>query len=167
VPAFLHGDKISDDLFDQVWYGVVIRGDKNRIIIGPKSNIQDRSVLYCSEKLSTGFPSIIDIGSYVTVGHGVILNSCTIRDESLIGMGSVISEGSIIDRNSMVAAGSVVLPNTFIPSGQLWAGNPAKFIRNLTEEELAFLNKVFDYFLCKTSLLLILGLCYPLQLHSA
>ena len=101
------------------------------------------------------------------MGHGVILNSCTIRDESLIGMGSVISEGSIIDRNSMVAAGSVVLPNTFIPSGQLWAGNPAKFIRNLTEEELAFLNKVFDYFLCKTSLLLILGLCYPLQLHSA
>lgn len=125
-------------LFDRtsIWYGAVLRGDKNKIRVGPVSNIQDRAVLYCSEKLESGFSSEVDIGAHVTVGHGAVLHSCTIRDECVIGMGSIISEGSIVDKNSMVAAGSVVLPDTFIPSGQLWAGNPAKFIRNLTEEEI-------------------------------
>ena len=113
------------------------------------SNIQDRSILYCSEKLESGFSSDIDIGSQVTIGHGVILHSCTIRDECLVGMGSVVSQGCILDKNSMVAAGSVVLPDTFIPSGQLWAGNPAKFIRNLTEDEIAFMTKVL-YVDCST-----------------
>mmetsp|Transcript_5556 Transcript_5556/g.5739 ORF Transcript_5556/g.5739 Transcript_5556/m.5739 type:complete len:232 (+) Transcript_5556:92-787(+) len=130
-------------LYDRtsIWYGAVLRGDVNKIRVGPVSNVQDRAVIYCTDKLDSGFSSEVDIGSHVTVGHGAVLHSCTVRDECVIGMGAVISEGSIVDKGSMVAAGAIVLADTFIPSGQLWAGNPAKFVRNLTEEELASIPK--------------------------
>lgn len=124
-----------------VWYGAVLRADKNKIIVGACSNIQDRAVIYCSDKLDSGFSSEVDIGSFVTIGHGAILHSCTIRDESLIGIGAIISKGVIVDKNSIVAAGAVVLEDTFIPSGQLWAGNPAKYIRDLTEDEITSISK--------------------------
>ena len=115
--------------------------------MGPWSNVQDRAVLYCSDKLESGFSSEIEIGAHVSIGPGAVLHSCTIRDECVIGMGAVISEGSIVDKNSIVAPGAVVLPETFIPSGQLWAGNPAVFIRNLSEEEIAQIPQVlFIYF---------------------
>ena len=112
-----------------IWYGVVLRSEKNTISIGNCSNIQDRSVI------TTTF-SNVEIGNNVTVGHGALLNSCKVSDNVLIGQGSIIGEGSIIETNSIVAAGAVVLPGTSIPFGQLWAGNPAKFVRNTTQDEI-------------------------------
>ena len=99
-------------------------------------------MLYCSESLESGLSSEVDIGAFVSIGHSSILHSCTVRDISMIGMGAVICEGSIVDSKSIVAPGSVVLRDTFIPSGQLWAGNPAKYIRDLTEAEIESITKV-------------------------
>jgi carbonic anhydrase/acetyltransferase-like protein (isoleucine patch superfamily) len=103
--------------------------------------VQDRAVIHSSPKLSSGLPAEVDIGSYVTIGHGAVLQSCTVKDNVLIGMNSVIQEGSIIESNSMVAAGAVVEPETHIPSGQLWAGFPARYVRDLTDEEIAQFKK--------------------------
>jgi carbonic anhydrase/acetyltransferase-like protein (isoleucine patch superfamily) len=79
------------------------------------------------------------IGSYCTIGHGAVLHSCTLKDRVLVGMNAVIQEGCIIEQDSMIAAGSVVLPESHIPEGQLWAGNPAKYVRDVTEDEIKFL----------------------------
>ncbi len=75
------------------------------------------------------------IGNHVTVGHGAMLISCTIGDYCLIGQGAVIQAGSVVENLSMIAAGAIVLPETTIPNGQLWAGNPAKFVRALTDAQ--------------------------------
>eukprot|EP00597_Dinobryon_sp_UTEXLB2267_P003264 CAMPEP_0170080246 /NCGR_PEP_ID=MMETSP0019_2-20121128/16434_1 /TAXON_ID=98059 /ORGANISM="Dinobryon sp., Strain UTEXLB2267" /LENGTH=228 /DNA_ID=CAMNT_0010294125 /DNA_START=6 /DNA_END=692 /DNA_ORIENTATION=- len=124
-----------------IWYGAVLRGDNSGIKVGHMSNIQDRAVINTVESLESGFPSDVDIGDYVTVGHGALLTSCTVGNRVLIGQGSIIQEGSEIGSNSMIAAGAVVLPGTAVPSGQLWAGNPAVYIRDLSEEEIAGLEK--------------------------
>lgn len=129
-----------------IWYGAVIRGDKNKISIGFATNVQDRSVINTVAELDTGFPADVEIGEYVTIGHGALLTSCIIGDNVLIGQGSIIQEGTVIQANSMVAAGAVVLPGTFIKSGQLWAGNPAQFIRNVTDEEIASFKKSADHY---------------------
>ena len=93
-------------------------------------------------ELESGFPANVQIGDYVTIGHGALLTSCTVGDFSLIGQGSIIEEGCIVEKYSMVAAGSVLLSGSLVPTGQLWAGNPAKFIRNLSDEEKNGMEKV-------------------------
>lgn len=80
------------------------------------------------------------IGSNVTIGHGATIHGATIEDESLIGMGATVMDGAVVERHAMVAAGAVVPPNARVPAGQVWAGNPAKFLRDLTPEEVAFLS---------------------------
>lgn len=97
-------------------------------MLGAFSNIQDRSVV-------TSIESACKIGDYVTVGHGAVLTSCTIGDHCLIGQGAIVQEGSVVEKLSMIAAGAIVLPGTTIPTGQLWAGNPAKFVRVVTDAE--------------------------------
>ena len=126
----------------QIWYGVVIRGDKNIVKIGHATNIQDRAVIDTESELESGFPAEVDIGNYVTIGHGALLTSCVIQDSVLIGQGAIIQKGSIIQSHSIIAAGSVILPGTLVPSKQLWAGNPAKYIRDVTEDEIAHIEKV-------------------------
>jgi len=118
-----------------VWYGAVVRGDKNSVQIGNKTNIQDNAVLHCCLDVENGFPMRMRIGNSVTIGHGACLYSCEVGNLCLIGMNAVVLEGCVINPCSMVAAGSVVLPDTVIPPGQLWAGNPAKYIRDLSDEE--------------------------------
>jgi len=113
-----------------VWYGAVIRGDLNSVKIGAGSNVQDRAVL------TTVPSSSLAVGKNVTIGHGALLVSCTVGDDVLIGQGAIVQEGAVVEGKSIVAAGAVVLPNTKVASGQLWAGNPAKFIRNVTPEEV-------------------------------
>lgn len=125
-----------------VWYGAVLRGDRNKITIGAFSNIQDKVVIDCTNELDTGFPAEVDILNHVTVGHGAVLRSCVIKDRCIVGMNAVISEGCVMERTSMVAAGSVLLPHTVVPSGQLWAGNPAVYIRDLKFEEIESFEKV-------------------------
>jgi carbonic anhydrase/acetyltransferase-like protein (isoleucine patch superfamily) len=122
-----------------VWPGAVIRGDINFIHIGAGSNIQDCSVLHVNHKSAydpDGSPLII--GNNVTIGHSVILHGCTIKDESLIGMGSIVMDKVLVQKNVLVAAGSLVPEGKVLESGYLYMGSPVKKIRALTADEQAF-----------------------------
>ena len=122
-----------------VWPGAVIRGDINFIKIGAGSNIQDCAVLHVNHQSITdanGAPLII--GENVTIGHTVILHGCTIKDESLIGMGSIVMDKAIVQKHVLVAAGSLVPEGKVLESGYLYMGSPVKKIRALTMEEIAF-----------------------------
>jgi carbonic anhydrase/acetyltransferase-like protein (isoleucine patch superfamily) len=134
--ASVIGDVELDDN-TSVWPGTVIRGDVNFIRIGAGTNVQDSSVLHVSHKSSwdpAGAPLII--GSNVTIGHKVILHGCTIEDECLIGMGSIIMDKVIVQKHVLVGAGSLVPEGKVLESGYLYLGSPAKKIRPLTNTEL-------------------------------
>jgi len=122
-----------------IWFGVAMRGDVHEIRIGKRTNIQDNSVVHVTRGVSGTY-----IGDEVTVGHGAILHACTVKNQAFIGMGAVILDEVIIEERAMVAAGAVVTPRKVIPSGQLWGGNPARYMRDLTEEEMAFFPKSAD-----------------------
>ena len=118
-----------------VWFGSVLRGDNDPITIGEGSNVQDGSVLHTDK----GKP--LDIGKHVTIGHNVILHGCTIGDESLIGMGAIVLNGAKIGKHCLVGAGALVTENKEFPDGSLIVGNPAKVVRQLTEEQIAGLKR--------------------------
>ncbi|GAB9464386.1 hypothetical protein Gpo141_00001817 [Globisporangium polare] len=120
-----------------VWYNVVIRGDLNQVRIGNRTNVQDRTVIHTASTTSPGLSPGASIGNDVTIGHGCILYSCTIENNALIGMGSIILDGALVESNTIIAAGSVVPPGRRIPSGQLWAGNPAKYVRDISDDEVS------------------------------
>ena len=122
---------VEIDSQSSIWFGTVIRGDVYNIRIGCKTNIQDNSVVHVTYNK---YPTLI--GNQVTVGHSVTLHGCTINDNVLVGIGSIIMDKSEIGEWSIIAAGSVVKPGTKIPSGKLWGGLPAKEIRNTHEEEI-------------------------------
>eukprot|EP00246_Nothoceros_aenigmaticus_P017578 TRINITY_DN8710_c0_g1_i1.p1 TRINITY_DN8710_c0_g1~~TRINITY_DN8710_c0_g1_i1.p1 ORF type:complete len:254 (+),score=53.75 TRINITY_DN8710_c0_g1_i1:131-892(+) len=124
-----------------VWYGCVLRGDVNHITVGSFTNIQDNTLVHVAKTNVSGNVAPTIIGSKVTVGHSAVLHACTVEDESFVGMGATLLDGVVVEKGAMVAAGSLVTQNTRIPSGQIWAGNPAKFLRKLTGEELAFIHK--------------------------
>jgi carbonic anhydrase/acetyltransferase-like protein (isoleucine patch superfamily) len=113
-----------------VWYGAVLRGDNDSIVVGRNSNVQDGSVLHTDH----GKPLVI--GDDVTVGHQVVLHGCTIGDCSLVGIQSVILNGARIGRNSIVGAGSLVPEGKEYPGGVLIVGSPAKVVRELTPEQI-------------------------------
>ena len=119
-----------------IWFNAVIRGDVNYIHIGPRTNIQDNSVLHVTSKTAP-----LNIGSDVTIGHSAVLHGCTIDDYCLIGMGAIVLDRAHIHRNSMVAAGAIVLEGFDVPEGMLVAGVPAKVKRELTEEEKQFIHQ--------------------------
>src|SRR5580658_8937632 len=114
-----------------VWYGAVLRGDINRIVVGHHSNIQDNAVLH----LADDFPCLL--GNWVTVGHSAIVHACKIGDEVLIGMGAVILDGAVIGKQSLIGAKALVTQGTRIPPGSLVLGAPAKVVRKLTPKERA------------------------------
>jgi carbonic anhydrase/acetyltransferase-like protein (isoleucine patch superfamily) len=114
-----------------VWYGAVLRGDINSIVVGHHSNIQDNAVLH----LADDFPCVL--GNWVTVGHGAIVHACTVGDEVLVGMGAVILDGAVIGKQSIIGAKALVTQGTKIPSGSLVLGAPAKVVRKLSKEERA------------------------------
>jgi carbonic anhydrase/acetyltransferase-like protein (isoleucine patch superfamily) len=123
-----------------IWPQAVIRGDVNTIRIGHGTNIQDLSMLHVSHQSSedpVGAPLVI--GNHVTIGHSVILHGCTIEDECLIGMGSIIMDKAVVQKHVMVAAGSLVPEGKVLESGYLYVGSPAKRIRPLTPEEISYL----------------------------
>lgn len=113
-----------------VWHNAVIRGDVDRIEIGENSNIQDGCLLHCTRGIK------LKIGDNVSVGHGAILHSCEIGDNSLIGMGAVVLDKAKIGKNCLIGAGAVVTPRTEIPDGSMAVGSPAKVKRELTSEEI-------------------------------
>jgi gamma-carbonic anhydrase len=114
-----------------VWYGVVLRGDINRIVVGHHSNVQDNAVLH----LADDFPCVL--GNWVTVGHSAVVHACRVGDEVLVGMGSVILDGAVIGKQSIIGAKALVTQGTKIPPGSLVLGAPAKVVRKLSKEERA------------------------------
>lgn len=131
-----------------VWPGAVLRGDVNSIRIGAGTNIQDNSVLHVSHKTAAdpmGGPLVI--GARVTVGHSVILHACTIEDECLIGMGSIILDRALVRKHVLLGAGSLVPEGKVLESGYLYLGSPAKKVRELTPEEMAYFNYSAEHYI--------------------
>jgi carbonic anhydrase/acetyltransferase-like protein (isoleucine patch superfamily) len=126
--ATVFGDVILEEE-SSVWYGAVLRGDLNRIIIGPRSNIQDNAVVH----VDTNYPT--RMGELVTVGHTAIVHACTIDNEVLIGMGSIILDDVEVGARSIIGANALVTIGTKIPPGSLVLGSPAKIRRQLTLDE--------------------------------
>ena len=114
-----------------VWYNAVIRGDEEPITVGENTNIQDNAVLHTTE----GTP--LAVGSGVTVGHSAILHSCTVGDNTLIGMGAIVLNGAKIGSDCIVGAGALVTGKMDAPDGSMILGSPAKVVRPLTPEEIA------------------------------
>jgi carbonic anhydrase/acetyltransferase-like protein (isoleucine patch superfamily) len=114
-----------------VWFNAVVRGDVNSIRIGDRVNIQDGACIHCTyQKTQTV------IGNNVSIGHHAIVHGCTVEDNVLIGMGAIIMDGARIGSNSIIAAGAVVLENTEVPPGSIFAGVPAKKVRDISQELL-------------------------------
>lgn len=143
--AYLIGDlEVGDDC--SFWYNVTVRADVMPIKIGKETNIQDGSVLH-----GTFGQAACSIGDRVTIGHSVILHGCQIGNECLIGMGSILMDNVKVGDQAIVGAGSLVTEGTVIPSRTLFMGRPAKYKRDLTEEEIQFLGKsANNYLLYKT-----------------
>lgn len=123
-----------------IWCNAVLRGDVNHIRIGRGSNVQDLTMCHVSHKTPqkpTGSPLLI--GNFVTIGHSVILHGCTIGDECLIGMGTIVMDDALIHERVMIGAGSLVPPGKVLESGMLYVGRPVKAVRALTPEEIAYL----------------------------
>nr|WP_321246931.1 gamma carbonic anhydrase family protein [uncultured Psychroserpens sp.] len=112
-----------------IWFNAVIRGDVHFIKIGDKVNIQDGAVIHATYQKS---PTII--GNNVSIGHNAIVHGCTIKDNVLVGMGSIIMDDCIVESNSIIAAGAVVTKNTIVESGSIYAGVPAKKVKDISEE---------------------------------
>lgn len=136
--AVITGDvEIGAD--SNVWYGVVMRGDVADIKIGARTNIQDGSVIHVSK----GFPGT-RIGNDVTIGHMALIHACTIGNRAFIGMQSLVMDEAVVEDEAMVAAGSLVTPRKRIPKHQLWGGRPAKYLRDMTPEEISYLQTSAD-----------------------
>lgn len=130
-----------------IWFSAVVRGDVNFIKIGNKVNIQDGAVIHGTYKVS---PTII--GNNVSIGHNAIIHGCTIKDNVLVGMGSIIMDGAILESNTIVAAGAVVSKNTIVKSGSVYAGIPAKKIKDASEALISGeINRIADAYVTYSS----------------
>ncbi len=112
-----------------VWFNAVLRGDVNIIRMGNKVNVQDGAVIHC-----TYLKAATHIGNNVSIGHNAIVHGCVIKDNVLIGMGAIIMDNVTVESNSIIAAGAVVLENTIVEPGCIYAGVPAKKIKDISEE---------------------------------
>ncbi len=120
-----------------IWYNCVLRGDMNRIRIGARTNIQDGSVLHVDPPRpgdEVGYPTLI--GDEVLIGHMAMVHGCTLQDRAFVGLGAIVMDGCEIESDAMLAAGALLTQGKRIPAGQLWAGRPAKYIRDLGEADL-------------------------------
>ena len=112
-----------------IWFNAVLRGDVHFIKLGNKVNVQDGAVVHCTYKKSP-----TSIGNNVSIGHNAIVHGCTIQDDVLIGMGSIVMDDCVIESNSIIAAGAVVTKGTRVPAGTIFAGMPAKKIKDISAE---------------------------------
>lgn len=114
------------------WFNAVVRGDVNTITMGDKVNIQDNAVIHCTfEKHATV------IGNNVSIGHSAIVHGCTIQDNVLVGMGAIVMDRVVVGSNSIIAAGAVVLEGTEVPPGSIFAGVPAKKVKDISPEKIS------------------------------
>ena len=128
--ATLTGDVILGD-HCSVWFNAVVRGDVNAIRIGNNVNIQDGVIIHCTYQKTSVF-----VGNNVSIAHRAIVHGCTIHDNVLIGMGAILMDGVIVESNTVIAAGAVVSKNTVVSSGSVFAGIPAKKIKEMDKELL-------------------------------
>ena len=124
-----------------VWYKCVFRGDVHEIRIGERCNLQDGTVVH----VTTGKFGA-HIGDDVAIGHMVLVHGCTLEPKCFVGMRSVVMDGCIIESGAMLAAGAVLTPGKRIPKGQLWAGSPARHMRDLSEQDIAHFQYVCDHY---------------------
>jgi carbonic anhydrase/acetyltransferase-like protein (isoleucine patch superfamily) len=129
--AVIIGDVIAGEQCS-FWFNVVVRGDVNSIRIGNKVNIQDGTVLHCLYQRS-----VIEIGDNVSIGHNVVIHGARIMDNALIGMGAIILDGAVIGENSIIAAGSVILGEARVEPGSIYAGVPAKRVKDVSPQQTA------------------------------
>ena len=131
-----------------VWFNAVVRGDVHYIKIGNKVNIQDGAVIHATYKKSP-----TTIGNNVSIGHNAIVHGCTIHDNVLIGMGSIVMDDCVIESNSIIAAGAIVTKNTRVESGSIYAGVPAKKIKNISQEMISGeIDRIADSYINYSSL---------------
>ena len=135
VGAVRIGDKSS------IWHQVTLRGDNNFITVGEGTNIQDNSCVHIS---SQGYPTII--GNHVNIGHSALVHACHLHDHAFVGMGSIVMDGAIIESDGMLAAGSLLTPKKQVPAGELWAGRPARKMRDLTTKEIAENRRIAQHY---------------------
>jgi carbonic anhydrase/acetyltransferase-like protein (isoleucine patch superfamily) len=126
--ATVVGDVVTGDECS-VWFNAVVRGDVNSIRMGNKVNVQDGAVIH-----ATFLRSKTVIGNNVSIGHNAIVHGCTVHDNVLIGMGAIIMDNSVVNSNSIIAAGAVVLEGTIVECGSIYAGVPAKKVKDISEE---------------------------------
>ncbi|SCW88778.1 Carbonic anhydrase or acetyltransferase, isoleucine patch superfamily [Sphingobium faniae] len=129
--------EIGEDV--SIWYNCVLRADVNRIRIGARTNIQDGTVIHCDSPKQApgpveGYPTLI--GEDVLVGHMAMIHGCTLLDHAFVGLSSVVMDGCVVESDAMLAAGALLSPGKTIPHRQLWAGRPAKYMRDLSDEAL-------------------------------
>jgi gamma-carbonic anhydrase len=121
-----------------IWYNCVIRAEVNRVVIGARSNIQDGSIVHCDGPMPgvpDGYPTLI--GEDVLIGHNAIVHGCVLHDRAFVGMAATIMNGAVIEGDAMLAAGAMLTQGKRIEARQLWAGSPARFIRELDDAAIA------------------------------
>ncbi len=117
------------------WFHAVVRGDVHRIRMGNRVNVQDGAIIHCTyQKAPT------TIGNNVSIGHRAIVHGCTLEDNVVVGMGAIVMDHAVVQKNSLIAAGSVVLENTVVESGSIYAGVPAKKVKELSPEHFEQIN---------------------------
>ena len=130
-----------------IWYNAVLRGDVHFIKMGNKVNVQDGAVIHATYQKSP-----TTIGNNVSIGHNAIVHGCTIHDNVLVGMGSIIMDDCVVESNSIIAAGAVVTKNTHIASGSIYAGIPAKKVKDISQELISGeINRIADNYLTYSS----------------
>ena len=112
-----------------IWYSAVIRGDVHYVKLGNMVNVQDNATLHCTYQKAP-----LNIGNKVSIGHNAIAHGCTIHDNVLVGMGAIVMDDCVIESNSIIAAGAVLLQGTHVKSGSVYAGVPAKKVKDISEE---------------------------------
>lgn len=135
--AFIfHGAQVVGDVEigegASIWHNCVLRGDVNHIRVGRRTNIQDGTVVHVS---THSYPTLI--GNDVLVAHKAMLHGCTLKDNAFVGMGAIVMDNTVIEPDGMLAAGGMLTPGKTIRSGELWAGQPARLMRQLTGKEIA------------------------------
>jgi len=123
-----------------VWYGCILRGDQEWIDVGEETNVQDGSILH----VDVGYPCIL--GQRVTLGHRAIVHGATVEDDALIGIAATVLSRCVIGRGALIAAGALVLEGTHVPPGTLWAGCPARQIKELTPEQCERLASTYRHY---------------------
>jgi gamma-carbonic anhydrase len=121
-----------------IWFGCVLRGDLASIHVGALTNVQDGTVVHVSSVAN----GATWIGERVTIGHMALIHACRLEDRCFVGMKACVMDGAVVETGAWVAAGAVVTPGKRVPKGQLWAGTPARYLRDITEEEARYIDEL-------------------------